>query len=65
MIEFIFPYRKDSIGREKNLKKVLDFYTNKFPKEKFLVVEVMKKHMMAMFHLYFKNNHYHIINQKQ
>lgn len=40
MIEFIFPYRKDSIGREKNLKKVLDFYTNKFPKEKFLVVEV-------------------------
>ena len=67
MIEFIFPYRKDSIGREKNLKKVLDFYTNKFPKEKFLVVEVgdAGTYVGSVIHLYFKNNHYHIINQKQ
>lgn len=40
MIQFIFPYRKDSVGREKNLDKVTKFYTEKFPNEKFLVVEV-------------------------
>jgi|TARA_R110000851_G_scaffold55660_5_gene130462 glycosyltransferase involved in cell wall biosynthesis len=40
MIQFIFPYRKDSSSREKNLDKVLNFYTEKFPNEKFLVVEV-------------------------
>jgi glycosyltransferase involved in cell wall biosynthesis len=40
MIQFLFPYRKDSIERENNLNEVLQFYKSKFPNEKFLVVEV-------------------------
>ena len=40
MIQFLFPYRRDSVERENNLNEVLQFYKSKFPNEKFLVVEV-------------------------
>lgn len=40
MIQFLFPYRRDSVERENNLNEVLQYYKSKFPNEKFLVVEV-------------------------
>jgi hypothetical protein len=38
-IDFIFPYRKDSPEREKNLLTVLSYYSRHFPKNRFIISE--------------------------